>query len=71
MNVTDPVCGMSIESGNAAAAEHYQEKTFHFCSTHCRDAFKADPARYAAKEAGKDGARVAHGGHERGGVRYH
>lgn len=66
MKVTDPVCGMSIESGKAAATEQYQGQTFYFCSSRCRDTFKANPAQYAAKGSG---AQAGHGGH--GGGHHH
>jgi YHS domain-containing protein len=46
--VTDPVCGMRIDDDDAAATAEYEEKTYYFCSRACRDAFVADPARYAA-----------------------
>ncbi len=49
--VTDPVCGMSTESPGAYATYDYQGKTFYFCSHHCLDKFKADPARYVAGDS--------------------
>jgi YHS domain-containing protein len=33
--VTDPVCGMEIDSEAAAASEEYQGKTYYFCSEGC------------------------------------
>jgi YHS domain-containing protein len=33
--VTDPVCGMEIDSAAAAASEEYQGKTYYFCSEGC------------------------------------
>ncbi len=42
----DPVCGMDVDPAHAAASETYEGKTYHFCSTHCRDAFKVDPEKY-------------------------
>lgn len=40
--VTDPVCGMAVEPD---AAPHYRRagQTWFFCSTACRDAFRAAP----------------------------
>ncbi len=49
MKVTDPVCGMSIESEKAHATEKYQGNTYHLCSPQCQRSFKADPAKFAAK----------------------
>jgi len=66
MKVTDPVCGMSVESGKAAATEGYQGQSFYFCSARCRDTFKADPAQYPAKGSGAAGAETKHGGHGHG-----
>jgi YHS domain-containing protein len=44
---TDPVCGMKVDRGKAVTAE-FGGRTFYFCSTHCRQAFAADPERYTA-----------------------
>ncbi len=59
MKVTDPVCGMSIESETAKASETYQGTTYYFCCAHCQSAFKADAAKFAAKA----GQSAGHGGH--------
>jgi len=61
MKVTDPVCGMTIESDKAAATERYQGQVYYFCSTGCCDTFKQNPAQYAERPAG-----AGHGGHGRG-----
>jgi Cu+-exporting ATPase len=45
--VTDPVCGMKIDDGDAAAVAEHNGQTFYFCSQACHDAFVADPASYA------------------------
>jgi Cu+-exporting ATPase len=46
--VTDPVCGMRIESDDAAATAEHDGRTFFFCSQACHDAFVGDPAAYAS-----------------------
>jgi Cu+-exporting ATPase len=46
--VTDPVCGMRIDTDDAAATAEHEGKTYYFCSQMCRDAFVADPASYSA-----------------------
>jgi Cu+-exporting ATPase len=46
--VVDPVCGMHIDSEEAAATEEYEGKTYYFCSKTCHDAFVANPSEYAA-----------------------
>jgi Cu+-exporting ATPase len=45
--VTDPVCGMRIDTDDAAATGEYEGKTYYFCSQACHDAFVADPTSYA------------------------
>lgn len=44
--VTDPVCGMRIDTEDAAAIAVHQDKTYYFCSQICHDAFVADPDSY-------------------------
>jgi Cu+-exporting ATPase len=44
--VTDPVCGMEIDSAAAAASEEYGGKTY-FCSEACHQQFVAAPEQYA------------------------
>jgi len=44
--VTDPVCGMNIESDEAAAVAVHEGTTYYFCSQTCHDAFVADPGSY-------------------------
>jgi len=46
--VKDPVCGMEIQPGQAAAKMDHQGGTYYFCSAACHDTFMADPAKYAA-----------------------
>jgi len=45
--VRDPVCGMEINSQNAAATTAYQGETFYFCRVECQDQFNQNPQRYA------------------------
>ena len=45
--VTDPVCGMEIDSATAAASEEYEGKTYYFCSEGCHQRFVAAPEQYA------------------------
>jgi len=46
--VTDPVCGMQIESDEAADTAEHAGTTYYFCSQACHDAFVADPGSYVA-----------------------
>ena len=41
-----PVCGMQVDPDNAPASDIYDDQTYVFCSTTCRDAFDKDPGRY-------------------------
>jgi adenylate cyclase len=43
--ITDPVCGMRIDTEDAAATADYEGKTYYFCSEACHDAFVANPSR--------------------------
>jgi Cu(I)/Ag(I) efflux system membrane fusion protein len=57
----DPVCGMSVDPAQAAAAGRthvHGGRTYHFCADGCRDTFAADPARFAQ--------RGGHGEHAHG-----
>ena len=45
--VTDPVCGMRIDDGDAAATAEHEGVTYYFCSQACHNAFVAEPAAYA------------------------
>jgi YHS domain-containing protein len=45
--VTDPVCGMKIDTDDAAATAEYEGKTYYFCSQVCHDVFMTDPLAYA------------------------
>jgi P-type Cu+ transporter len=42
----DPVCGMRIDSEEAAGTSEHEGKTYSFCSQTCHDAFKADPTSF-------------------------
>lgn len=46
--VTDPVCGMQVDTASASMTAEHQGKQYWFCSAHCRKEFLAHPERYAA-----------------------
>jgi P-type Cu+ transporter len=46
--VTDPVCGMHIESDEAADTAEYKGSTYYFCSQTCHDAFVGDPGSFVS-----------------------
>ncbi len=45
----DPVCGMEVEEGKAAATAVYQGKTYYFCAQACKQAFEKAPEKYLQK----------------------
>ena len=48
----DPVCGMRVDPKTARGAALVQDGVeYAFCCAHCREAFEADPARYAGRRA--------------------
>ena len=60
--VRDPVCGMEIAPGQAAAVLEREGQKFYFCSTHCRDSF----VRQKKAEQGGEGCHgERHSGDER------
>lgn len=44
--VKDPVCGMEIESSQAAAQTQYEGQSYFFCSNECKEQFEEDPSQY-------------------------
>ncbi len=43
---TDPVCGMQIETEDAAGQSVYEGRTYYFCSSACKEQFDANPTRF-------------------------
>jgi P-type Cu+ transporter len=46
--VTDPVCGMTVDPATAPARRGAGRDTVYFCSAGCAAAFDAEPARHRA-----------------------
>lgn len=42
----DPVCGMTVATGDAAATVDHEGETYYFCSQGCADAFAAAPEEH-------------------------
>ncbi len=61
--VKDPVCGMTVDPKNAAAAAVREGTTYYFCSTSCRDKFEQAPEKYVNASAPSGNQ---HGGHHHG-----
>jgi len=49
--VTDPVCGMTLDSSQAAAQTIYQGQTYFFCSVDCRQTFEQNPKEFTKGQA--------------------
>ena len=46
----DPICGMDVKEGEAAATYEYKGKTYYFCAVGCKEKFAQDPERYVGTE---------------------
>src|SRR5262249_40904767 len=45
----DPVCGMTVDYGNACHRSEYQNRSFYFCCAGCKQAFDKEPEKYAGQ----------------------
>ncbi|WP_410514667.1 YHS domain-containing protein [Paenibacillus sp. BR2-3] len=43
----DPVCGMAISVQDDTLRSVWQETTYYFCASACKEKFDADPEQYA------------------------
>ena len=64
----DPVCGMTVDPQNAAAAAVHGGNTYYFCSTRCRDEFEKAPANHigAPAQGAPQQSNHQHGEHHHG-----
>ncbi|HEY7029830.1 MAG TPA: YHS domain-containing protein [Thermomicrobiales bacterium] len=44
--MTDPVCGMQVDSSQAPAQSQYQGQIYYFCSVECKQKFEANPKKF-------------------------
>ena len=44
--IKDPVCGMDVDPDEAAGSLDRDGRTYHFCSRHCLEKFRAVPGRF-------------------------
>ncbi len=51
--VKDPVCGMEVETDNAAGHTEHAAQTYYFCGSACKAKFEKNPAQYLDSHAGK------------------
>ncbi|MCA9126561.1 MAG: cadmium-translocating P-type ATPase [Planctomycetales bacterium] len=56
MTATDPVCGMTVNPGEALHSEH-KGKSYFFCSAGCQSKFSEDPGGVLTARAEKDAAK--------------
>ncbi len=59
--VKDPVCGMTVVPETAAGSVDHDGRTYYFCSRHCVEKFRADPARFLADRRGGGAGHAGHG----------
>jgi Cu+-exporting ATPase len=46
----DPVCGMDVDAGTAAATVKYQGKAYFFCAESCKEKFEQAPEKYITQD---------------------
>ncbi|NWF53155.1 MAG: heavy metal translocating P-type ATPase [Nitrospirae bacterium] len=51
MNVTDPVCKMTIEEKDAVGTSTYKDVTYFFCSEICKEEFDKNPETFIGEKA--------------------
>jgi len=51
--VKDPVCGMDVDTANAAGHTDHAGQTYYFCGSSCKEKFDHNPAQYLGKPAEK------------------
>jgi Cu+-exporting ATPase len=48
--IKDPVCGMDVDPATARYKIDQAGTPYYFCSGHCREKFRADPAHYTSQK---------------------
>ena len=51
--VADPVCGMTVDPAAGSLSFEHDGRTYYFCSEHCRERFRHDPAAFLTTAAEK------------------
>jgi len=57
----DPVCGMTVDPGKAAAKQDFRGHTYYFCSKRCAERFAKEPEKFLAAP-GSAGMETSHSG---------
>src|SRR4030088_2411928 len=55
----DPVCGMTVDPGKAAAKQELRGNTYYFCSKRCADRFAKEPEKFLSAP-GSSGMEAVH-----------
>jgi len=63
----DPVCGMTVDPGKAAAKQEFRGNTYYFCSKRCAERFAKEPEKFLATP-GTSGMEPAPTGHTANGI---
>lgn len=63
MKIQDPVCGMTIDTENAAARAEFRGETYYFCSIGCRERFEETPDRFVPVSQQREGEGGPHRRH--------
>ena len=56
MTVKDPVCGMEVESDEAAGQSEHDGKTYYFCCNECKTEFDQNPQAFVQQKQKAGGA---------------
>src|ERR1700676_2103059 len=63
----DPVCGMTVDPGKAAAKQEFRGNSYYFCSKRCAERFAKEPEKFLSAP-GSSGMETAHTGDSGHGV---
>jgi len=58
--VTDPVCGMTVDPATSELRSDFGGTVYHFCSATCQAEFDVEPARYVDAATDPVGPRSRH-----------
>jgi len=54
----DPICGMQVDPDRAAGKHQHNGEVYYFCSVHCLERFKSDPAKYLQPPAEQSAKKI-------------
>ena len=58
-SVKDPVCGMDVNPDTAFGGRDHGGQTYFFCSQHCLEEFRTEPAKYLTRSQDQRAREVA------------